>query len=120
MQKKHVMQREENTRWSHYPTRSTLQTNHLKPIMAYPSYHPNCGISVSAVYPTWRQTNDHPPNVHVWGPLGYRHWPQPGIQPWNSYAGVTFSVLRVHYHIMSLVPNNLIKYAVVICTKCNK
>nr|AMJ39436.1 two-component response regulator-like protein APRR2 [Cucumis sativus] len=88
MQKKHVMQREENTRWSHYPTRSTLQTNHLKPIMAYPSYHPNCGISVSAVYPTWRQTNDHPPNVHVWGPLGYRHWPQPGIQPWNSYAGV--------------------------------
>uniref|UniRef100_A0A9I9CGR1 HTH myb-type domain-containing protein n=1 Tax=Cucumis melo TaxID=3656 RepID=A0A9I9CGR1_CUCME len=87
MQKKHVMQREENTRWSHYP-RSTLQTNHLKPIMAYPSYHPNCGISVSAVYPTWRQTNDRPPNIHVCGPFGYRHWPQPGIQPWNSYARV--------------------------------
>nr|QYK98130.1 BPG [Benincasa hispida] len=88
MQKKHVMQREENPRWSHYP-RCTIQTNHLKPIMAYPSsYQPNCGISVSAVYPTWRQTNGHPPIVHTWGPPGYSHWPQQGIQPWNSYAGV--------------------------------
>lgn len=79
MQKKHIMQREENPR-------CTMQTNHLKPIMAYPSYHPNCGISVSAVYPTWRQTNGHPANFNH--PPGYRHWPQPGIQPWNSYAGV--------------------------------
>ncbi|TYK31132.1 two-component response regulator-like APRR2 isoform X4 [Cucumis melo var. makuwa] len=45
-------------------------------------------VEVSAVYPTWRQTNDRPPNIHVCGPFGYRHWPQPGIQPWNSYARV--------------------------------
>lgn len=97
MQKKHIMQREENPR-------CTMQTNHLKPIMAYPSYHPNCGISVSAVYPTWRQTNGHPANFNH--PPGYRHWPQPGIQPWNSYAGVTFSILRVHYKMNQIATIN--------------
>ncbi|XP_022156603.1 two-component response regulator-like APRR2 isoform X1 [Momordica charantia] len=86
MQKRHVIHREEIPRWPH--PRCSMQFNHLKPIMAYPSSHPNCGLSVSAVYPTWRQTNGHPANVHMWGPPGYRHWPQPGIQPWNSYTGV--------------------------------
>nr|UER86424.1 two-component response regulator-like APRR2 protein 1 [Cucurbita pepo] len=80
-QKKHIMHREENPWWSH--PRCTIQTNHLKPIMAYPSYHPNCGISLSPVFPTWRQTNSHPGNAR---PPGFCHWPRPGIQPWNSYA----------------------------------
>ena len=71
--------------------------------MAYPSYHPNCGISLSPVFPTWRQTNSHPGNAR---PPGFCHWPRPGIQPWNSYAaaGVTFTVLRVHCIIMRLSP----------------
>ncbi|KAG6571827.1 Two-component response regulator-like APRR2, partial [Cucurbita argyrosperma subsp. sororia] len=79
MQKKHIMHREENPWWSH--PRCTIQTNHLKPIIAYPSYYPNCGISPSAAFPTWRQTN-----ALVRGPPGFCHWPRPGIQPWNSYA----------------------------------
>ncbi|XP_022996389.1 two-component response regulator-like APRR2 isoform X2 [Cucurbita maxima] len=81
MQRKHVMQREENL------TRYSMQTNHSPPIMAYPSY-PYCGISMSTVYRTWTQTNGHPANVNMRGPPDYRHWPQPGTQPWNSYAGM--------------------------------
>ncbi|KAG6606226.1 Two-component response regulator-like APRR2, partial [Cucurbita argyrosperma subsp. sororia] len=81
MQRKHVMHREEN------PTRYSMQTNHLKPIMAYPSY-PYSGISMSTVYPTWTQTNGHPANVNMWGRPDCRHWPQPGTRPWNSYSGM--------------------------------
>ncbi|XP_022931038.1 two-component response regulator-like APRR2 isoform X4 [Cucurbita moschata] len=81
MQKKHAVHREENPRFS-------MLTNHLKPNMAYPSYYPYCGISMSTVYRTWTQNNGQPANVNMWGPPDYRHWPQPGTQPWNSYAGM--------------------------------
>ncbi|XP_023532959.1 two-component response regulator-like APRR2 [Cucurbita pepo subsp. pepo] len=82
MQRKHVMHREE------IPTRYSMQTNHSPPLMAYPSSYPYCGISMSTVYRTWTQTNGHPANVNMRGPPDYRHWPQPGTQPWNSYAGM--------------------------------
>ena len=86
------------------PTRYSMQTNHSPPLMAYPSSYPYCGISMSTVYRTWTQTNGHPANVNMRGPPDYRHWPQPGTQPWNSYAGVTFSILKFHCEIARFHP----------------
>ena len=83
------MHREEN------PTRYSMQTNHLKPIMAYPSSYPYSGISMATVYPTWTQTNGQPANVNMWGRPDCRHWLQPGTRPWNSYSGVTFPILYI-------------------------
>ncbi|KAE9606849.1 putative response regulator and transcription factor RR-A-type family [Lupinus albus] len=71
IQKRQIVPREEDRRWTN--RRDQMQRSYCaqRPIMAYPPYHFNHTLSSPPAYPMWGQPGNQTAGVRVWGPLGY-------------------------------------------------
>ncbi|XP_019421093.1 PREDICTED: two-component response regulator-like APRR2 isoform X2 [Lupinus angustifolius] len=71
IQKRQIVPRDEDRRWTNQ--RDQMQRSYCvqRPIMAYPPYHPNHTLSPPPAYPMWGQPGSETAGVRVWGPLGY-------------------------------------------------
>ncbi|XP_050377936.1 two-component response regulator-like APRR2 isoform X2 [Argentina anserina] len=76
MHKRHILPKDEDRRMLHPRDPTQMCYYPHKPIMAFPPYHYNNGVSMPPVYPMWGQPASHPSNIQMWGP--------PSNPPWQS------------------------------------
>ncbi|XP_043693291.1 two-component response regulator-like APRR2 isoform X2 [Telopea speciosissima] len=84
MHRRHIVPKEDDWRWHH--STDTLQRVYAqKPVMAFPPYHSNYGLSANQIYPVW----GHPPSIQMrGGHPGFPSWRLPQSWPWKTYPGM--------------------------------
>ncbi|XP_042487891.1 two-component response regulator-like APRR2 isoform X2 [Macadamia integrifolia] len=88
MHRRLIMPKEDDRIW-HHP-RDTMQRLYAQnPVMAYPPYHANHGVSTNQIYPVWgHPSTHHPSGIQRWGHSGFPSWQPSEVWPWKSYAGM--------------------------------
>ncbi|KAK7252724.1 hypothetical protein RIF29_36889 [Crotalaria pallida] len=80
IQKRQIVPREDDRRWTNQREPMQRSYNPQRPIMAYPPYHSNHTLSPAPVYPMWGQPCSQTAGVQFWNPPGYPMWqPFPGV-----------------------------------------
>ncbi|KAM3308611.1 two-component response regulator-like APRR2 [Capsicum chacoense] len=91
MQRRQILPKEDEKRCPRPQLRDSVQRTYYyphKPVMAFPTYHPNNAPTAGQFYPPWIPPGGYPNGVHMWGSPYYPGWQPPENWHWNPHSGL--------------------------------